>query len=768
MTRARLYCLSSLGLLAVYGAGLLIAAGPGGFEAMEPFPLGGGGGAGGPLVRTAALALGLSLGWAVPGLSLALLHRPDLEGTALLGRAFGLGAGYLVSTGFVHALLFGGAPGRAALLALLALPPALLLSRRSPRPPGRLDAAALTAGLAMAALAAAFWPKLVHEGLNGDGTEAYELARSLEAHPLPRWDMERDEPPGRFGTPVFVPFWTGAYLASAQMSVLGRGEPAVRLPFVQNLVLAAVIAASLAERRGPGGWLYVGALGAVYAVWNAYWVGYEPPFTDLAEPAGTDALTVALWLAGFREIAAGSRTLGIGLFVLASGTTYSAPLLAALVLAALAVVAPERGRSALVWALGTAAVLVPAILLYGWLSGDLEDWTRQLRVAYWEDFVETGRRVPALPVAGRFLLLTGGLPVAAAFAWGRLRPSSRALLAAGGAYLVLVLAGSYKNLHYLMPLPWVLLAPSLDAAGAPMRLGATAVLGVVLGLSWPEPRHPHPENIDLGRLSCVEQMDYEEAALGAGAVYRAFDEPGRGRRFEVGRHTFVRYALDVDARPCRFRLARTRRQGWVTVAEGPPSISVRDLDTYVRWRFFRPPLPTSPLFPRTGAAPLPAAPAAWTGRIRLDGEPGRSLLLEGFEGGPAGAQTGGKARLLVPVLARGPGAIVLGAKEARRLRVRINDDAGHDLDAEADGRVRLPISAGAWQVGWNVLELVPAAPGPITLEWIDLPPVPSPPPTEVEHVGIRPEAPQGDGLHVEVQALEQGGHPLPRPQEDGR
>jgi len=104
MTRARLYCLSSLGLLAVYGAGLLIAAGPGGFEAMEPFPLGGGGGAGGPLVRTAALALGLSLGWAVPGLSLALLHRPDLEGTALLGRAFGLGAGYLVSTGFVHAL----------------------------------------------------------------------------------------------------------------------------------------------------------------------------------------------------------------------------------------------------------------------------------------------------------------------------------------------------------------------------------------------------------------------------------------------------------------------------------------------------------------------------------------------------------------------------------------------------------------------------------------------------------------------------------------
>ena len=48
----------------------------------------------------------------------------------------------------------------------------------------------------MVVLTFALWPKLAHEGLNGDGTEAYELARSLGQNRLPRWDLERWAPPG--------------------------------------------------------------------------------------------------------------------------------------------------------------------------------------------------------------------------------------------------------------------------------------------------------------------------------------------------------------------------------------------------------------------------------------------------------------------------------------------------------------------------------------------------------------------------------------------
>src|SRR5207247_2206553 len=182
-----------------------------------------------------------------------------------------------------------------------------------------------TTVFAIGALTVITWPKLAHESLNGDGSEAYEIARSLESHPLPRWDMQRWEGPGRFGTPAGNPFLTNAYLAWSGMAILGRGELAARLPLIPALVIVTVVAGGLVSRTGRSGWAYLVAVSSVYLLWNAYYVGYEPTFTDLAEPAATDTLMIALWLAGFAEIVAGATWIGVGSRLLGAFGLFSAP-----------------------------------------------------------------------------------------------------------------------------------------------------------------------------------------------------------------------------------------------------------------------------------------------------------------------------------------------------------------------------------------------------------------------------------------------------------
>lgn len=708
---SRLYGLLSVLLLAAYAVTMLGASVSTGraFGALEPWPLGGGVGEAGFAARAAALALGLTLGWGAPGLCLACLTEPRLRGTALLGRALGLGIGYILLTGLGYAALTGHAPGRLALLVLLAIPALLAMRSRAAAADGGGVSGVAVAFAAMVLLAASLWPKLHGEGMNGDGTEAYELARSLESHKAPFWDLERWEGPGKFGTPAVNPFVTNSYLGYTGMAVLGRGELAVRLPLVSALVIGAALAASRLARPGSSGWVYLAGMTVLYALWNAYYVGYEPRFTDLAEPAATDTLMTALWLAGFGEVAVGSAPLGVAFLVLSAGILYSAPLLATAALGALALWSPERGRRAFLLWFSASVVLVPAVLLFGASTGDLTDWVRQVRSEYWYDLVERGRGTPTLPVFGWILLSTGGLPLVALARLRRLSPASRALLATGGAYLGIVLLASHKNLHYLAPLPFLLAPPALEASGPRARACATGVLLGAFALSWPSTRVFHRETVELGRLTCIDGLSYEQAALAADGVYDAFDRPGRGGRFAVGKHTFVRYALDLGGSDCRFRLSPAQREGWIPVAGADVTLFVRDPDLYARWRFLQTPIPSSWLFTRPRPPVLPAEARAWSERLALATEPGRALLVDGFtrEDGALARMRTSRARLLVPLRA-GTSTVVLETEAPERLALgcRVNGQTCVELPLPAGrGEATLRTDAPPWRSGWNILEL---------------------------------------------------------------
>jgi hypothetical protein len=635
---------------------------------------------------------------------LACLTDRTLRGPALLARSLGLGVGYILLTGLGHAVLVGHAPHRWALLGLLAAPPLVLLGKvLRPANGSQGDAVLGWTLLTIVALTGILWPKLAHEGLNGDGTEAYELARSLEHHPVPRWDLERWDGPGRFGTPAVNPFLTNSYVVWAGMAVMGRGELAARLPLVPAVVIAFVLAGSLASRPGRSGWAYLAAVAALYVLWNAYYVGYEPPFTDLAEPAATDTLMVALFLAGFAQVLAGAAWVGVGSLVLAGFVLYSAPVLTLPALAALGVWT-RRWRPILLYC-GAGALAAGAALAYGAASGDLADWARQVRSEYWYDLVDQTRRSATGRFAGLLLLLTGALPLVAVARWRRLSASSRALTCAAGFYLGVALLSSYKNLHYLAPLPFLLAPPALEAAGPRWRAAATAVVAAAFLLSWPTTAAIHRETVELGRQSCVLGIGYEEASLAGDVVYRAFAPTGQAERFAVGKHTFVRYALERGGEDCLLRLSPAREDDWIPVVGTDVTLATRDVDAYAGWRLRQPRVPTSPLFPRPAPASLPVLVEAWPATIDIGRHPGSALVVEDFD--PRDT-TGPRARLLLPLsygMPPGPWLRLRSPHPAVRLEIRVNGHAPTAIDVPGETSLVKLGDAVGWSTGWNILEI---------------------------------------------------------------
>jgi len=730
---ARSWSAVSLALLTLYAALVAVEAQRRGlaFDAVEPWPLGGP--HPDPALGLTSLALGLGLGWAVPGLSLALLSAPGIRGARLLARGFGLGVGYLLVAGLAVALLTGGAPTRTALLALLSLPALAALGRSEESHLSLADWTLVAAVLSMILVTAWLWPKLADEGLNGDGTEAYELARSLAENALPRWDLERPGGPGAYGHPAVNPFLTNSYLLHAQMRVLGRGELAARSSLPAALVAAAVLAGALCARRGVSAWVYLGALAGVSLLWNAYYVGYEPAVADLAEPAATDLLMTALWLCGAVEIASGSVAPGVAFLLLASGVLYSAPLLASVALGALASTGEPRGRRALALWLGGLTLTGLMALSAGIATRSWPDWIRQVRSEYWQDVVDTARVVPTVPLLGRLVLMTGALPLIAAGRFRRITPVPRALLVAAGFYTVLVAAGHSKNLHYLAPLPFLLAPAALEASGPRLRMAASVLLAAVFALSWPSPRGIHRENVDLGERSCLDGVDVETAALGGDVLYSAFGRPSSSARFAVGKHTFVRYAVERGGRDCAFRLSTEEREGWVTVAGSALTFSVRDVEEYVRWRFGQPAVPSSPLFPRPPQSPLPLDPASWVGRHILGERRGAALLLGGFS--PLESSDPGNPPVYASVRSERPRLLVPQIPGHAAWIRAWSPEGGIELtlqaNGHADGRLRLPPGWSAvslpthsarWRAGWNVVELGgDAASLPhLALDWLEL------------------------------------------------
>jgi hypothetical protein len=280
--------------------------------------------------------------------------------------------------------------------------------------------------------------------------------------------------------------------------------------------------------------------------------------------------------------------------------------------------------------------------------------------------------------------------------------------------------------------PFLLAPAALQASPARLHVAASVLLAVAFAASWPDARETHRENRELGRLSCLDGVDLEAAALEGDVLYQAFARPGTTRRFAVGKHTFVRYAADREGPACQFRLSPLERDGWITTAGSSLEFSVRDVDRYVRWRFAHVAVPSSWLFPRPAEPAPPIDVTAWAGRHVLASGRGSALSLDGFArtvssdpGNPPAfmSPVATHPRLLVPRPGASGVQLRTWAPDATIwLTLRVNGrPAGGVQIPPGWSEVSLPTPSEAWSAGWNVLELSGGATLPrLALDWLEV------------------------------------------------
>ena len=478
-----------------------------------------------------------------------------------------------------------------------------------------------------AVCAAVLWPRLAWDGLNGDGTEAFEIARSLQAHALPHWEIEVADAPARYGIPVAVPYFTGAALAQLPMAVVGPHPLAVRLLMAVALgwslllVVAAVPAWSTAAR------VYLVVSVATFVVWISTWVSYDPPF-DLAEPAGTNLVTVLFFVLGAWEAMRGAAPVAAALWVSAVMTTAGGPVLLAAAFPALAWLAPARTRPVWWWTMGLGGAALILLLVLGLTSGDLPWWRTQIHGEYWGDLFESERRVDAWPIVWRWGLLLGGAPLLILARWREVPPHARLLSLTALGYVVVAVAGAHKSMHYLMPVP-LLVWPAAMIVGRPRELAAaTLVTAAALAGGWPSRLGPDQTPMALGRDSCVTDLDFETATLASRPVEDALASPRHPDRRGVSRHAWLRHAMTGTTGRCVVALSREVPAGGTLIAQGDQAVVwTADLEAFVAWRFHPAQWVSAWWFPRDQMVPHPVNVREWPDDIDLQQAPGDGLVI---------------------------------------------------------------------------------------------------------------------------------------------
>ena len=432
---------------------------------------------------------------------------------------------------------------------------------------------------------------------NGDGTWAFELARSLTGHFLPYWEIE---PSGRFGTVIGNPALVNPYWTCALQLLLGEVEVATRLPFaVWWLGVFAVALWIVRPGDAPAKWLPAIPLAMLMflaTIWYTFYVGYYPYMTDLADQGVADGLFTLLLLLALDCLRQKDLAGWVVLMALASLVLYAGPVMFVLTAASALVwhpVPPARAVKATIAGALAAAGIALFYVVWGWSDGSLAEWPSTLRMEYVDKyFAPVSRWRSGLLFGGYFLLGCGAIP-----AVGLLRPLwrknnteqrevawERTVATVAIAYLLIIMGAGCKNLHYLgplLPIPlilWLKLPqrpshrkdmqmPFRAVAGYGLRtcppppagravtgwataLAAGGGLAVSLYLCWPASRPLFTLNRDLGAITTFQTDSYEEACHWARISRELYDAGQIG--WYVGRHTWVQYS-EPDADPARPR-----------------------------------------------------------------------------------------------------------------------------------------------------------------------------------------------------------------------
>ena len=423
------------------------------------------------------------------------------------------------------------------------------------------------------------FPEQFVQCFNEDGTETYELARSLRERLLPAWEFEVADPeaPARFGTVVVNPSLVNSTWTCALQTLIGDGELATRLPYWMWWFALLLVCCRLAQpdstnraaeapveltlRSVP-----IGLMMCLVAVLFTFYVGYNPYMADLANPGVPNAIFALLVLASFECLRARDRWGFVLSMALASLVLYAGPVMLVLTLAAAWVWRAIPRGTVWQWAISAAGVLTAVALGYlvrGASEEVLSLWVGTFDLEYVNDYLAAVPRWKSAALFfGYFVLGAGGIVVWGMFAALRRGGWQRTVATAAWCYLLIVLLSGYKNLHYLgplLPIPLVLLLNSAQGRRLRMWSAAASVSIVVcIALSWPAQRTTFTLNRDLGVQTTFATDSYETAAQ-----WSRLQQAMRARNvisWDCDRHTWVAYSeLNANTENSRPFLVMTGR-----------------------------------------------------------------------------------------------------------------------------------------------------------------------------------------------------------------
>jgi len=378
----------------------------------------------------------------------------------------------------------------------------------------------LTGSLVMAAMAAALYPEQFVQCFAEDGTETFELARSLKHHLLPYWELETS---GGLGTVVVNPSLINSYWTCALQVLLGENETSTRLPYwIWSLAAMAVCYRILVStgNRWPAA-VALGLCAALTSLLFTFYVGYNPYMADLANPGVPDAMFTLLLLLSLECLRQKDRW-GFALSILAASLVlYSGPIFAVVILASAWVWQPIKRKEVFAWANVCGFLLLGALvfyLLWGWAEGSLVYWVDTIDIEYVNDYLSPVPRWKSGALfLGYFLLASGGIASLGLIVAFRRDPWQRTVATAALLYLAIILCSGFKNLHYfapLLPLPLLLfLAQGKRGKTLPWRRSVLAIcsLLVCILVCWPAQRQTFTINRMVGNNTTITTDSYEKA-----------------------------------------------------------------------------------------------------------------------------------------------------------------------------------------------------------------------------------------------------------------
>lgn len=402
--------------------------------------------------------------------------------------------------------------------------------------------------------------KVFVEAMDGDGTEAFELARSLTSSTVPWFDLENGS--NEFGWTLTQPPGL-AYLHLPFLLLLGANEVSVRLLYLLCYVfvvpLLVAIAAGRQTSRGSSWWIVaISSLAAVCMVENSmFHSGWSVVYSDFAKCGEIVLVTAALASVFF--LRRDRLVLAVFFAVLAAAVRWYGGFLMVIVFASFALVEGRRRWMSLMHLLFALASLGVLLLLAGHASGNLEVWKMQFGGEHsWMLTEEPAISRDPGAVLFHFVLYTGLLGPVVLF-FPRLGQLGRSLSLSTVAFLIFLSRSSLVLGHFylpIVPLPALIAGSELAQSSRTKRARLVGVLTIALQLCavyflWPRSLVVNTFARDFGVATCFETENYQEAV----GLSHVLDEVEEELSFKPSPHAWVFYAMRRPPdRPCHVRV----------------------------------------------------------------------------------------------------------------------------------------------------------------------------------------------------------------------